>query len=327
VHEVATRLLAVQAQDPRGARLAVRSRSTDLAASDVDRALSRERSVAVGWLNRGTLHLVAAEDYWWLHALTAPTQLTGNAHRLQQEGVSPEAAERGVRALVDALGSEGPLPRAVLREKVAAADVPVAGQALVHVLLLASLRGLVVRGPVSGNGSGAAAWEQTFVLAEEWLGPAPQVDRDAALAELAVRYLVGHGPADERDLARWAGLPLGAVRRGLRAVADRLVDLGDGLVDLASRHDEGAIPPPRLLGAFDPLLLGWRSREAVVGPHRTLVTSNGLFRPFALVGGRAVATWGIAGGTVRIQHLEDVAEADRAALERDAAAVESFLAS
>jgi hypothetical protein len=116
------------------------------------------------------------------------------------------------------------------------------------------------------------------------------------------------------------------VRRGLRAVADRLVEVGDGLVDLASKADDAALPPPRLLGAFDPLLLGWRSREAVVGPHHLLVTSNGLFRPFALVGGRAVATWGLAGGAVRIEHLEDLARADRAALEEDAAAVEAFLA-
>ena len=58
------------------------------------------------------------------------------------------------------------------------------------------------------------------------------------------------------------------------------------------------LPPPRLLGAFDPLLLGWASRDPVIGPHRHIVTDNGLFRPFALAGGRAVATWTIAGGQV-----------------------------
>ncbi|MDX6601518.1 MAG: hypothetical protein QOF13_720, partial [Solirubrobacterales bacterium] len=55
---VAERLLAVQGQDPRGARLAVRARTEGLAASDVDRALSEERSLLITWLNRGTLHLV-----------------------------------------------------------------------------------------------------------------------------------------------------------------------------------------------------------------------------------------------------------------------------
>ena len=41
--EVAGRLLAIQAQDPRGARLAVRARSAGLSASDVDAALAAAR--------------------------------------------------------------------------------------------------------------------------------------------------------------------------------------------------------------------------------------------------------------------------------------------
>src|SRR4051794_1245420 len=56
--QVAERLLAVQGQDPRGARLAVRVRTSGLSAADVDRALSEERTLLITWLNRGTLHLV-----------------------------------------------------------------------------------------------------------------------------------------------------------------------------------------------------------------------------------------------------------------------------
>src|SRR5688500_16769332 len=117
---VAERLLAVQAQDARGFRLAVRARTRGLTAADVDRALD-ERAVIVTWLNRGTLHLVRAEDYPWLHALTAPRLLTANARRLAQEGVDPDAAERGVAAVERALADEGPLAREDLRDRVAAA--------------------------------------------------------------------------------------------------------------------------------------------------------------------------------------------------------------
>src|SRR3954447_20046217 len=59
---VAERLLAVQAQDPRGARLAIRSRTAGLSAADVDRAFTDDRSIVITWLNRGTLHLVRSED-------------------------------------------------------------------------------------------------------------------------------------------------------------------------------------------------------------------------------------------------------------------------
>lgn len=143
---VVRHLLAVQGQDGRGARLAVRARSTGLSAADVDRALSDERSLLITWLNRGTLHLVSSEDYPWLHALTTPRRLTANSRRLAQEGVTPTAAERGVSVIVRSLADEGPLTRVQLRDRIAAAGVRTQGQALIHLLMLASLRGLTVRG-------------------------------------------------------------------------------------------------------------------------------------------------------------------------------------
>jgi len=62
-------------------------------------------------------------------------------------------------------------------------------------------------------------------------------DRDTALSELARRFLAGHGPGDDRDLAKWAGITLGDARRGLRSVSAELEELPGGLVDLAGRDD------------------------------------------------------------------------------------------
>jgi hypothetical protein len=315
---VAERLLAVQAQDPRGARLAVRARSEGVTAADVDRALSEERSLLITWLNRGTLHLVRSEDYPWLHALTTPPLLTSNSRRLRQEGVSPDAAEKGVAAIERALGKEGPLTRPQLRERLDAAGVRTAGQALVHLLFLATLRGTAIRGPMVGK-------EHAYVLTRDWLDPQRPVEREAALAELARRYLVGHAPADDRDLARWTGLPLRDARAGLGALSKQLVEREDGLVELKKTPPPAPVPPPRLVGPYDPVLLGWTSREEIVGPHKMLVTDNGLFRPFAMVSGRAVATWRLAGGSVTIEQLAEVKKKDAAALEADAARVLEFL--
>ncbi|HEX4752505.1 MAG TPA: winged helix DNA-binding domain-containing protein [Solirubrobacterales bacterium] len=315
--DVAERLLAIQGQDPRGARLAVRARSEGVVASDVDRALD-ERKLLITWVNRGTLHLIRAEDYPLLQAVTTPPLWTSCRTRLRQTGVGEAAADRGVETVARALADEGPLTRAQLRERLDSADVPTAGQAFVHVLFYASLHGVCVRGPMVGK-------EHAFVAVRDWLGEPGELDRDAALAELAGRYLLGHGPAADADLARWAGLPLRDARAGLKSISRRIVDLGDGLVDLRKREEPAPLPPPRLLGAFDPLLLGWSSREGVVGEHHQLVTTNGLFRPFALVGGRAVATWRLPKGRVEIEHLERVTKKAAGRLEADAAAVEAFL--
>src|SRR5262249_25314796 len=130
--QVAGHLLAVQAQDQRGARLAGRARRRAPAAADVDEALTRDRSVVVTWLNRSTLHLVRTEDYWWLHPLTTPHLFTGNARRLAQEGVPPDDAERGVAVIERSLTAEGPLTRAQLAGRIAKTGAPTHAPAIAH---------------------------------------------------------------------------------------------------------------------------------------------------------------------------------------------------
>jgi hypothetical protein len=318
--EVVDRLLAVQAQDPRGFRLAIRSRSDErLSAADVDRALT-DGALVVGWLNRGTLHLVRREDYWRLHALTAPRQRTGNRRRLREEGVSEADAARGVSVVADALTRDGPLGRDELRARVADAGVPTGGQAFVHVLAAASIEGIAVRGPMVDG-------ESRFVDATHWLGPPPAAapDTDELLAWLAGRYLVGHGPAEPIDLATWAGLPLRDAHRGLEVLGDATEDRPAGRVALRGTGRRRGLPPPRLLGPFDPVLHGWKSRDLLVGPYRDVVTVNGWFRPCALVEGRVVATWRLGGGVVTIEPREPLSTEVLDALSVDGAAVLRFL--
>jgi hypothetical protein len=132
---------------------------------------------------------------------------------------------------------------------------------------------------------------------------------------LASRYYAGHAPANAEDLAVWSGLPLRDARRAF---------------DLAgitrTRRTPRPLPAPMLLGPFDPLLHGWASREPFVGAHRGIVTTNGVFRPFALVDGKAVALWSLASGVLTIDPLEPLSTAVRGALERDAKDVLRFLA-
>ncbi|MGH3114073.1 MAG: DNA glycosylase AlkZ-like family protein [Gaiellaceae bacterium] len=101
--EIVARLLAVQAQDLRSACLALRARGEGLTAGDVDRALTGDRALVVGWLARGTLHLTSREDYPWLLALTAPARLAASRRRLGQEGVSVDESERAVAVVERAL--------------------------------------------------------------------------------------------------------------------------------------------------------------------------------------------------------------------------------
>jgi hypothetical protein len=326
VAEVVRRLLAVQAQDLRSARLALRARATGLTAADVDAALTDERSVVVAWLGRGTLHLVGRDDYPWLLALTAPTRLATSRRRLGQEGVAPKDAERAVKIVERALADAGQLTRSELAERIAAKGIRTEGQATVHLLMPVALRGIAVLGPLRGDGSHA------FALTRDWLGAAPSLplegpDRDAALAELARRYLAGHGPATPADLATWSALPLRDARAGLNAIASELAPGDDDLVDLRARDRAPDAIPARLLPAFDPYLLGWKDRAfAVPAAHaRRVHPGGGMLRATATVDGLAVGTWSAAGGEVDLELFARVAAPANAALQADADDVARFV--
>ena len=199
--QVVERLLAVQAQDPRGFRLAVRSRSTGLSAADVDTALTdgaagRELAQPRHAAPRGGRGLLVA----------APADHPAARHRQARAGcgrkASPRQAERGVEVIADAVATRAADP-APLRDRLDDAGVPTARQALVHVLLAATCPA------TSCAARWSAASRPSCRRRAGWAPPPEPLDRDEALARLARRYLVGHGPADARDLAYWAGIALG----------------------------------------------------------------------------------------------------------------------
>jgi winged helix DNA-binding protein len=330
---VTERLLAIQAQDPRGARLAIRARSRGATAADVDRALGAGE-LLITWLCRGTLHLVTADDYPLLQALTTPQLVTASDRRCAQEGLTGSGVRRGLATVEQALADDGPLGIGSLRERVRAAGVPVAGQAMIHLLFRASLEGRIVRGPVVDA-------EHRYALVSDWLPSAPAEvariagDRERALAELARRYLAGHAPADPRDLARWAGLPLRDARAGLAAIAGELRERDGGLVELRRRPRIAEAPGARLLGAFEPVLMGWCSRKPVLGEHDARVVTGGIFRAFAFapasapavehpIGG-AVATWKFSREGVELTLLRGLDPALADALASDGDAIMRFL--
>ncbi len=284
--EIVERLLAVQSQDLIQGRRALRARGEGFTAADVDAAILDERSIVVAWLNRGTIHMAAREDYPWLLGLTAPTQAAHSRRRLAQEGV-PDP-ERGVRTIEKALDGDGPLPRRELRARLVSQGIPTEGQAFLHQLFAAALRGLVVIGP------------QGVALTRDWLGieppgPLEGLARERALAELARRYLAAHGPAGDRDLAWWAGLPLRDARAGLGAIARELEEPEGGLVDLKKPNRPPAPKrmPLRLLPTWDAYLLGWKERGFLIADeHYPRVYVGGMIGPAIVLDGRVAGRWG-----------------------------------
>ena len=207
-------LLAVQAENYPQASWAVATRTDGvtqaaLQADFDDGVLLRTHVLRPTW------HFVRPDDIRWLVELTAPRVNRTTAALQAQLGLDAAAMQTSTAVITGALAEAGHLTRAALAERLQEAGLPVAGQRLGVFLLHAELAGLICSGVMAGR-------EHTYALLDE-RAPAPRrLDRDEALAEIALRYFRGHGPATAADLAYWATLTLTDVRAGLAAVADQL---------------------------------------------------------------------------------------------------------
>jgi hypothetical protein len=88
----------IQAKEMPAAALSVRVRDAGLTAADIERALVDERSIVWIWGQRGTLHLLPAEDSGWLLPLLGPIFNRPSRRRLEL-GLDEETGARGVRAI------------------------------------------------------------------------------------------------------------------------------------------------------------------------------------------------------------------------------------
>jgi hypothetical protein len=283
--EVARMAGPIQAQEPRAARLAFRARAANLTAADVDRARTEERSLLRAWCMRRTVHLLPSEDAGWLLPLFAEGIVRQARKRLNDFGLDRRGQDRALKLLHDAVDAEGALTRPELVERLAAAGFETGNEFKVHLWVLATLDGELCLGPDRGANT-------CLVHTGDWLGPLKRRPRDESLAELARRYLRGYGPADERDLARWSGLPLRDTSLGFERIARELEPAGE-LFTLGRRPRLPRAPVVRMLGAFDNYDLGYVDRTvALDADHEKRVNpGGGIIRPGIVVDGRYVATW------------------------------------
>ena len=272
---------------------------------------------------RGTLHLVAAEDYGRLVPLLTEPHVARSMRRSEQEGVSGDDVGRAIRMIRRMLEREGPLTRPEIASRLSRAGIRTEGQAIAHLVWLAAADGTVCHGPDRDG-------ERTFVLARDWLGPWEDVaDGDTLLADLAVRYLRSHGPARPEDLAAWSGLRLAQVRRTWAAIAGRLDEVRTSAGPMWTPRSRGATESPagvvRLLPALDEYLLGWKDRGfALRREHRAKVNAGGgWLHPVVVDDGRVVATWSLE-GDLQIHPFGRLSAAARRGVEAEARDLESF---
>jgi hypothetical protein len=276
-------LLALQGQDYAGALWSVGLRTAGATAADVEAAQGAGALVR-SWPFRSTLHVVEATDLGWMLALTADREHAKTAGRHRQLELEPADFDRAEKIARERLHGGGRLERRALLDTFEEEGLSVAGQRGAHLLVRLAQSGVAV-----------LCGQNTWTLLDDHVTKPRQLDREAALSEIARRFLTARGPATDRDLAWWTGLTLTDVRAAIASVDDEFDRLEvDGVT---YRHAPGLEEAPdgiHLLPGFDEYLLGYADRTAQLGgrPLSDVVPgSNGMFLSTIVINGEIAGTW------------------------------------
>jgi hypothetical protein len=234
---------------------------------------------------------------------------------------------RSNRILSDAV-RDAPRTRKELGEVLARRGIATGGQRLPHLLMHAELTAVLCSGPMRGKLHTYAAFDQR-------VPPAPALDEDHALAELARRYFMTRGPATLRDFAWWSGLTMPATRKALDLAAPRL---GSRTVDgrvywyaeatatqTASRVD--------LVQCYDEAIISYQESRDVLQTRRAsfvVPRHDDGFVHVVLLDGQLLGHWRIARRrnqvTIETRIRRRVVGADRAALDDSVERARQFFA-
>jgi hypothetical protein len=290
--DVVRALVAVQAQDYGAGLWAIGQRTSGATRADVERALA-DREIVRTWPMRGTLHVVAREDVHWLLALLAPRVIKRAASRHRQLGLDAKTFSKS-RALFEKELVGTSMTRPELFEILARAKISPKDQRGIHILGALAMERVLCFGAHRGK-------QPTFALLDEWVPKSRVLDGDEALAELARRYFVGHGPASVDDFAWWTGLNLTEARRALESVRGELESHVVGEVTYWSGPLTSAKPgTAHLLSAWDEYTVGYRDRSAILDARYVTKSLNALAWCVA-VDGRLVGLWRRDKGRVTIE--------------------------
>ncbi|HYZ79157.1 MAG TPA: winged helix DNA-binding domain-containing protein [Gaiellaceae bacterium] len=273
------------------------------------------RAVVQGTMMRNTIHVASPRDYWPLVLAIRPERMAWSRRIQKTESRELERAARRLRAFL----SGCPRSQAEIVEKLGD-EVWRPGIAIWLDL---------VRVPPSGT------WERRradlFGLAEEWVGPEPELAHEQAVRHLVRRYLGAFGPAPRIAIADWAGMRVGRLERTLERMRLRRFrdERGRELLDLP----RGALPdpetpaPPRFLPVWDATLLVHARRTGILPEeHRPRIFNTRTPHSFNtfLVDGAVAGTWRYDKRRIALEPFERIPREARKELDEEAERLAAF---
>lgn len=282
---------AVQAQDYAGAKWALGQRLQGMTDAAIEQACT-DGTILRTHVLRPTWHFVTPADIRWMLALTAPRVNLLLNHYYRKLGLDDALFAQSNAVLGAALQGGRQLTRAELGAILQQAGIATADLLrLTHIMIRAELDGIVCSGAKRGK-------QLTYALLEERAPQAKFLSHEAALAELAKRYFISHGPATLKDYVWWSGLTVADAKAGIEMVqpllSHEIID-GQTYWFAATNHSTPTqTPTANLLPNYDEYIVGYTDRSAVydMQPAEKLdARGNVLFNYIIVIDGKVVGTW------------------------------------
>lgn len=201
---------AIQAQDYTGAKWAIGQRLQGGTDAQIEKAFAAGHIIRTHVM-RPTWHFVHPDDLRWMLELTASRVQALAAFRHRQLSLDKTVFAKSEKVLIKALSGGKQLTRNDVAEILQKAGIKTDEQRFVHIMMQMELIGLICSGGRQGK-------QFTYTLLDERVPKTKAFSRDEALAALAERYFISHGPATLHDYAWWSGLTATDARAGLEMV-------------------------------------------------------------------------------------------------------------
>jgi hypothetical protein len=163
-------------------------------------------------------------------------------------------------------------------------------QRFVHIMMEMELIGLVCSGGRQGK-------QFTYALLDERVPATKTVTRQDAMAMLAERYFISHGPATLQDYVWWSGLTVADAKAGLETIKDKFLSetLDKTTYWFAERSGiaKSKVPTAFLLPNYDEYIVSYKDRSAAINTAdiKKADPRGTIFNHTVIINGRITGTW------------------------------------
>jgi len=280
---------AIQAQDYGMAKYAIGVRLKNALVQTIEDAINKGDIIRTHVL-RPTWHFVAADDIRWMLELTAKNlnrAMSSNNKRLELD----EKTFKKSNGIIEKILRDG---KHLTRKEIMAAlekkGIKTNDLRASHIMFRAETDLVVCNGIKKDK-------QFTYALLDERIASTRKIAKEQALAQLAQRYFLSHGPATLQDFSWWSGLSITEAKNGLALIQSNLISekYKDSTLWFSNNRINTESKTRKLffLPSYDEFLISYKSREISMDPKfssRTF-TSNGIFNPIIVHNAKVIGIW------------------------------------